>query len=86
MAVPPQSEESEVQFAEIWTNALQQHAKLTGHKLDDANSPKPTSAETLLLEIDKQQERFSDFRGKRHMLFDVLGGALKPIELVTLPL
>jgi hypothetical protein len=82
MAVPPETEESEAQFAEIWATALDQHAKITGQKLDDAGTPKPTRAETLLLEIDKQQSKFSDFRGKRHMLFDVLGSAMKPIELV----
>jgi hypothetical protein len=82
MPGPPGSEESEARFADIWAAAIAKHAELTGHRLDDANTPKPRSAETLLLEIDKQQAKFSNFRGKRHMLFDVLGGALKPIELV----
>lgn len=76
------TEESEAQFAGIWDEALKQYAQVTNKRLEDANMPKPTSAANLLQEIESQQAKFSDFRGKRHMLFTVLGGAMKPIELV----
>lgn len=61
---------------------MTRYYEVAGKKLDDGSIPKPTSADNLLAEIDRQQSKFTDFREKRHTLFTVLGGALKPVELV----
>ena len=56
---------------------------MLGHRLDNVNNPPPNTAEALLHDIDGDLTSFSEFRGKRRSLFNVLGGALKPIELIS---
>ena len=82
MAANLSQEQSEAQWASIWDSALKEYAKVVGKSLDSTDMPKPSSAEDLLTEIDRQHTKLFDFREKRHILFTVLGGALKPVELV----
>ena len=77
------ADESEARFAAIWAGALARHAETHGLELDETKSPKHRSAESLLRELDNQQARFSDFRQKRQKLYQVLGAALRPVELLA---
>lgn len=57
------------------------YEEITKKQLDDPALLKMTSVDDLLKEIDQQNNKFSGFREKMHLFFQVLEGAMKPIEL-----
>lgn len=70
------------QIPSIYKDAILRYEEITKKKLDVPAVLKMTSVEDLLKEVDRQNDKFSDFRETRHLLFDVLQGAMQPIELV----
>ncbi len=75
---------SDAQFASLWLAALDQYAETNEkRRLDDLNIPKLHTVDNLMTEIDNRHTQFSEFRSSRQRLFDALGMALKPIELIS---
>lgn len=70
------------QFALIWKNALEDYEAVTNKKLDDPKLPKLNSVDDLISSLDTNEKDFKKYREKNHMFFQVLSGALKPVELV----
>lgn len=70
------------QIPTIYKEAIRRYEEITKKKLDDPAVLKLTSVDDLLEEVDQQNDKFSDFRETRHLLFIVLQGAMTPIELV----
>lgn len=70
------------QLPAIYKQAIKQYEQITKKKLDDPGLPKMTSVDSLVKEIEQQNNKFSEFRETKHLFFDILEGAMKPIELV----
>ncbi|ERF68631.1 hypothetical protein EPUS_07192 [Endocarpon pusillum Z07020] len=71
------------QFLAIWSAAKKRYAEVTGMDMDGDTFPHPSSIRDLQASLDKQNDKFEDFRKRRATVFDVLEGACKPIELVS---
>lgn len=56
---------------------------MTNKKLDEPSILSINTVHQLLAEIDRRNDRFSKFRETRHTFFNVLEGALKPVEIVS---
>ena len=69
-------------FAVLWEEALREYRATSGKDLAVSSLTKPTSLESLLLEVGKEQERFSEFKKKKAILFHCLRNALVPIDLL----
>jgi hypothetical protein len=70
------------QVPAIYKEAIRRYEELTKKNLDDPALLKMTSVDDLMKEVDQQNNKFSGFRETRHLFFDALEGAMKPIELV----
>lgn len=46
-------------------------------------SCRASSVDDLTREVDAQNQKFSEFREKRHIIFESLSIAMKPIEMVS---
>ncbi|KAI9769862.1 MAG: hypothetical protein M1839_003581 [Geoglossum umbratile] len=66
----------------IYMAAIGRFEEITGKNLNDPDLLRITTVDDLIKEVDKRNTKFTSFREKRHTLFDVLEGAMKPIELV----
>lgn len=71
------------QFLAIWSTAKKRYFEVTGKDMDGDTFPHPSSIRDLQASLDKQNDKFEDFRKRRAAVFDVLEGACKPIELVS---
>ena len=69
------------QVSLIWANTLARYKEVTGKKLDDPVLLGISSTNSLFKAIDSENEAFSSFRESKRGLFEVLGYALRPIEL-----
>jgi fungal STAND N-terminal Goodbye domain len=70
------------QIPAIYGTAIRRFEEITGKKLDDPDLLRIATVDGLMKEVDKRNDKFSKFRDKRHTFFNVLEGAMKPIELV----
>lgn len=59
------------------------YEEITNKKLDEPSMLSINTVEGLLTEIDRRNDKFSEFRETRHTFFNVLEGALKPVEVVS---
>lgn len=71
----------ETRFAAVLAAAAKRNPETT-LKLGDFTSPPITSVDDLIEKVDAQNERFTQFREKRHAIFGAMATALKPIEMV----
>jgi tetratricopeptide (TPR) repeat protein len=69
-------------FAAILDDAAGRYKDSTGEKLGDFMNPPMRSVQDLISQLDLQNERFQQFRAKRHSIFSAVSTALKPVELV----
>lgn len=67
----------------IYKEAIRRYEETTNKKLDEPSMLNINTVNELLAEIDRRNDRFSKFREARHMFFNVLEGALKPVEIVS---
>ncbi len=72
----------ETQFAAILADAAKVYADSVGSSIDEFMKPPMRSVEDLTHQLDIQNERFSEFRAKRHAIFGAIATALKPVEMV----
>jgi hypothetical protein len=72
----------ESQFPAIYRAAIRRFDEITNKKLDDPDILRIATIGDLIEEIDRRNAKFSKFCETRHMLFDVLESAMKPIEAV----
>ena len=73
---------NEDQFSAVWFTAKQRYKESTGKDLDSSSFPHPSTTEDLLTSLDAQNNDFKHFREKRGLVFNILQGVCKPIELV----
>jgi hypothetical protein len=71
------------QFLAIWTAAKKRYAEVTGEDMDATPFPHPSSLQDLQASLERQNNQFEEFRGKRAKLFKVLSGICYPIELLN---
>lgn len=71
------------QVPAIYKAAIKRYEETTNKKLDDKSMLNMKTVNDLLTEIDRRNNKFGEFRETRHVLFNVLEGALKPVELVS---
>ena len=69
------------QIPAIYGRAIQKYREITDDTLDVEFLEKIQNFDDLTIEIDARNAKFSDFREKRGVLFDVLKTALIPVEL-----
>ncbi|KAI9680348.1 MAG: hypothetical protein M1829_001234 [Trizodia sp. TS-e1964] len=75
--------EEDGQFASIWATAVDQYFTSTNiNRYDQTIFTTPSSAESLMQELDAHHSQFTDFRAKRGTLFSILMQSMKPVELV----
>jgi len=55
-------------FDDLWKDALASFYATTDRKLDDTSLPLLTTLDDFKLELDRRQEKFTEFRKKRHAL------------------
>ena len=67
----------------IYKEAIRRYEEITNEKLDEPSMLSINTVEGLMAEIDRRNDKFSKFREMRHTFFNVLEGALKPIEIVS---
>ncbi|KAM0262176.1 hypothetical protein ACHAQJ_001921 [Trichoderma viride] len=82
---PPQSSRGVgAQFAAILAEAakIYKDSSDKGPTLDEFLTPPMKSISDLKLQLTTQNDQFNNFREKRQRIFDVIGVALRPIELV----
>lgn len=83
MAVQKQEPlDGERQFADILAAAATLYKDRSGEALTDFTTPPMKSVDDLKQELARQNDGFAAFRAKRQNIFDAVGAALKPIELV----
>lgn len=70
------------QFAAIWATAKAQYTAAVGEDIDGPSFPHPSSTDDLLVALEQQNSDLRHFREKRAIIFDILNGACRPIELV----
>ena len=71
------------QLGVIWIAAKKRYTDITGEEMDDNFFPHPNTTEDLIISLDGQNDKFKHFQEKKGMMFAVLRGACKPIELVS---
>ena len=67
----------------IWTAAKKRYTDITGEEMDDRIFPHPNTTEDLIASLDYQNDKFKHFQEKKGMMFAILRGACKPIELAS---
>lgn len=72
---------SEDQIPAIYKRAAEKYQEITKEPVDVNFARKLQTVEDLTNEIDERNKSFSEFRNKRAFLFDVLNGALMPVQL-----
>lgn len=70
------------QFGSVLAAAQARYAESTGLDLKDFMQPPLRTVEDLLTVVNKQNERFGNFREKRKSLFEAMSMACKPLEVV----
>lgn len=73
---------SSSQIPIIYRQAIARYKEITKNELDVAFFSRLRSVDDLTSEVDARNSNFSEFREKRHIIFDSLSIAMKPIELV----
>jgi hypothetical protein len=81
-AVPVKQSDTAAAFAAILSDATRRYKDTGGESLDDYLKPPMRSVADLAQQLDQQNERFSEYRAKRHSIFSAVSTALKPVELV----
>lgn len=69
------------QIPAIYGRAIKKYREITDDTLDVDFLEKFQNSDDLMNEIDARNAKFSEFREKRGLLFDVLKTALIPVEL-----
>ncbi|PWY88578.1 hypothetical protein BO94DRAFT_464940 [Aspergillus sclerotioniger CBS 115572] len=69
------------QIPAIYDRAINKYREITDDSLDMEFLAKLQNVDDLMSEIDARNAKFSEFREKRGVLFDVLKTALIPVEL-----
>lgn len=59
------------------------YEETTNKKLDEPSMLNINTVNDLLAEINRRNDRFSEFRERRQTFFNVLEGVLKPVEIVS---
>lgn len=72
----------EKQFAVILADAAKLFADTTNESLDAFMKPPMRTVDDLTHQLDLQNERFSEFRAKRHAIFGAIATVFKPVEMV----
>src|SRR5215469_9251185 len=71
------------QIPVIYDQAIKRYKKITNKELNDVEFLKKIrNVEDLIKEVDERNKAFANFRKKRQIFFEVLRGAMKPLELV----
>jgi hypothetical protein len=70
------------QIPAIYAQAVASYKEITKNDLDVAVLSRLRNVDDLTREVDAQNQSFSEFREKRHIIFESLSVAMKPIELV----
>jgi hypothetical protein len=70
------------QIPHIYAQAIASYKEITKNDLDVAILSRLRNVDDLTREVDARNQRFSEFREKRHIIFESLSIAMKPIELV----
>jgi hypothetical protein len=71
------------QIPTIYARAIANYKEITRNDLDVAILSRLRNVDDLTREVDAQNQSFSEFREKRHIIFESLSMAMKPIELVS---
>lgn len=71
------------QIPTIYAQAITSYKEITKNDLEVAILSRVRNVDDLTREVDAQNQNFSGFREKRHILFESLSIAMKPIELVS---
>jgi hypothetical protein len=71
------------QIPTIYARAIASYKEITKNDLDIAVLSRLRNVDDLIREVDTQNQSFSEFREKRHIVFESLSMAMKPIELVS---
>lgn len=71
------------QVPQIYKEAIRRYEETTNKKLDEPSIVNIRTVHDLLAEVDRRNNKFSEFRETRDTLFRVLEGALMPVELVS---
>jgi hypothetical protein len=71
------------QIPPIYAQAIACYKEITKNDLDVAILSRLRSVDDLTREVDAQNQKFSEFREKRHIIFASLSIAMKPIEMVN---
>ena len=70
------------QIPVIYDQAIKRYKKITNKELNDVEFLKKIrNVEDLIKEVDEKNKAFANFRKKRQIFFEVLRGAMKPLEL-----
>jgi hypothetical protein len=72
----------EARFAAIVADATKRYSDASNRSLDDYLSPPMKSVDDLKKVLDLQNEKFKQFRAKRHHIYSALSSALQPIEII----
>jgi hypothetical protein len=70
------------QIPNIYAQAIATYKEITKSDLDVAILSRLRNVDDLTREVDARNQKFNEFREKRHIIFQSLSIALKPIELV----
>jgi fungal STAND N-terminal Goodbye domain len=70
------------QIPTIYAQAISRYREITKSDLDVAFFGRLRSVDDLTKEVDARNQTFAEFRSKRHIIFQTLSIAMKPIELV----
>src|SRR6266536_5215312 len=66
----------------IYDQAIKRYKEITNNELNDIEFLQIRNVDDLIKEVHKRNKDFVNFRRKRQIFFEVLQGAMKPIELV----
>lgn len=70
------------QIPPIYQTAIRRFEEITKKKLDDPDLLKMRTVNDLLQQVESRNQKFIEFREKKHAFFRALSAAMKPIELV----
>ena len=70
------------QVPPIYQTAIRRFEEITKKKLDDPDLLKMRTVDDLLQQVESRNQKFVEFRGRKHVFFQALSAAMKPIELV----
>jgi fungal STAND N-terminal Goodbye domain len=66
----------------IYAQAIASYQEITKNELDVTILSRLRNVDDLTREVDARNQKFGEFREKRHIIFESLSMAMKPIEMV----